>query len=407
MIEQSAPSSILGPVRVLDLTWWGVGPCCTLLLGFLGAEVVKIENKDHLDPERKRYTKPGTTSVNVGPLFNDWNLNKYSVTIDLRKPEGAELVRRFAAVSDVIVDNFSPGVMKRLGLGYGRIREVNPDIIMLSLSALGSTGPEANTVGVAPTFAALSGLATVSLTPNGFPFEFRGAMDLTVSMVGAMAVLDALNRRMATGRGEYIDVAAAEALACFAGEAFLDHSLGQRLPPMVGNQDQFMAPHNLYPCLGEDQWISIAIATNEEWRALCRVMGREGLADDPRFADAPSRKKHELEIDDIVVNFTRGRDKKALMETLQAAGVAAVPSFSSQDLCEDPHLTQRGCFQQVQHPEAGCVVCLRPPWVFSRTPASIARPAPLLGQHTDYFLRNALGLDSEKLAALRESKVLA
>lgn len=398
--------SPLGPTRILDMTWWGVGPCCTLLLGFLGAEVVKIEHRDRLDPERRRYTKPGSASVNMGPLFNDWNLNKFSMEVNLRHPEGAEVVRHLAAVSDVVVDNFSPGVMNRLGLGYDQLRKAKPDIIMLSLSALGSTGPESNTVGVAPTFAALSGLATVSLTPNGFPFEFRGAIDLTVSMMGTLAVLGALNRRLTTGRGGFLDVAAAETLASMAGEAFLDHSLGQRLPPVAGNRDPVVAPHNLYPCSGDDAWISIAVVTNEEWRALCSVIGREDMASDSRFADMPGRKRHEEHIDKTIADFTRGRDKRELMKLFQEAGVAAVPSFSSQDLCEDPHLSERGCIRTIQHPEAGCIVCLRPPWVFSRTPAIIARPAPLLGEHTDRYFQDLLGVDSAALARLRSEKVL-
>jgi benzylsuccinate CoA-transferase BbsF subunit len=409
----------LAGIRVLDFTWAWAGPHGTLLLALLGAEVIKVESRRRLDHTRVRSLMAGPVlaSPDHSVIFSDLNIGKLSITLDLTQPRAVEIARRLAGVCDVATENMRPGTLERLGLGYEALRAVKPDIIMLSSSAVGGTGPERTYVGYAPTFAALGGLSSITGHPDGVPSPLSGAVDLRVGTTCALAVLAALYHRQRTGEGQYIDVSSTEAVSALIGDIFIEYAMNGRVPTRDGNRHPTMAPHNCYPCRpgeggsaldeGRQRWVSIAVGSDEEWRALCSVLGEGGLESDRRFADVVSRWHHQEEIDEIISAWTRGRTAEEVAGTLQRAGVAAMPVQDGSALAQDPHLRQRGVLERVEHPVIGSRLVLSPPWRLSDTPASVRRPSPCLGEHNGYVLGQLLGMPDEEIEELVRQGVVS
>ncbi len=395
-------------IRVVDFTWAWAGPYATLLLAFLGAEVIKVERLKRLDHTRLRSLMTGPTmgGPNQSPVFNDMNLNKLSLTLDLTQPRAIEVAKRLVKVSDVVAQNMRPGVMDRLGLSYEVLKEVKPDIIMLSSSALGGTGPEQTYVGYAPTFAAMSGLAYVSGNPDGRPSTLSGAIDTRVATTSAFAVLAALIHRQHTGQGQHIDLSSSEAISCLVGEVLMDYTMNRRVSERRGNHDESMAPHNCYPCRGEDRWVTIAVSTDEEWQAFCQALGNPHWTEDERFIDARSRWQNQEELDELVSKWTRQHTDYEVTEALQKVGVAAAPSLSGEMVSKDPHSKERGLFVEVEHPEIGKKLVVGPPWKLSATPARVRQSAPLLGEHNQYVLGELLGMSQDEINQLVKEQVV-
>ncbi|MBI4308691.1 MAG: CoA transferase [Chloroflexi bacterium] len=393
-------------VRVADFTWALAGPYATMLLAFLGAEVIKIESSVRLDLSRRMYMAPGAKpeEINKATSFSDFNHNKLGITLNLQQPHAIDLVRQIISVSDVVVDNFSPGVMERLGLGYPTLRSLRPDIVMVSSSAMGGTGPESSYVGYAPTFNSLSGVGFLTGYPDRPPGEIRTGVDLRVGATIAFAVLVAVNCRLRTGRGQYVDVSAREAMSALVGDSFLEYTIGHRVPVRDGNRDRIMAPHGCYRCKGEDKWVTIAVGTEEEWAAFCRAIGGPPWTRNSKFQDQHSRWLHQEEMDKHVEAWTSGRSPYEVTALLQREGVAAFPSMSSEDLYKDPHLREREAYGEVTHPEIGRRIVFRPPFRLPKTPARITTAGPLLGEHSSYVFSELLGL--QNLAELQERKVV-
>ncbi|MBU2547088.1 MAG: CoA transferase [Proteobacteria bacterium] len=395
-------------VRLTEFTSAWAGPYAACLLGFLGAEVIKVESRRRLDHSRVLSFSTGRKFENPdqSPVFNNLNLNKKSVNLNLTQPRAIELARKLAMVSDVVMENMRPGVMERLGLGYEVLRQEKPDIIYLSSSACGQVGPHRQYVGYAPTFAALGGLSHITGYEDWPPSNFMGAIDLRSATTSALAMVSALIQHQRTGRGQYIDMASQESIAVMNGEALMDYILNGRVRGRRGNREDGMAPHNCYCCAGEDQWVSIAVCTDEEWQALCRAMGQPELAQDPRFSDRETRWRNQEELDGIITVWTRDRDAYRVTEILQQAGVAAAPSLSAEGLFNDPHLKEREVLRQVDHPEVGRDWVVAPPWRLSATPAGIRRHAPLLGEDNDYVFQTLLGMDPEEIESLKAEQVI-
>lgn len=398
----------LDGIRVTEFTSAWAGPYATCLLGFLGAEVIKVESRQRLDHSRilSFSTNSNYSGPDSSPVFNTLNLNKLSVTLNLTKPKAVELAKRLARTSDVVVENMRPGVMQRLGLGYDVVRQDKDELIYLSSSACGQTGPEREYVGYAPTFAALSGVSHMTGYTDSPPSNFMGSIDLRSATTAAFAVLTALIYRQRTGRGQYIDLSSQEAIAALTGDSLIDYLLNGRSQGRRGNQDSSMAPHNCYPCRGEHQWVSIAVADDRDWLALCRVMDNVDLGADRRFADARGRLDHHEELDEIIGRWTREHDTRELTATLQSAGICAAPSFSSKGLFEDPHLKERGVFTQLDHPVMGQDWVTEPPWRLSLTPATIRSRSPLLGEHNDQVFRGLLGMSAEEIHELEQEQAI-
>jgi benzylsuccinate CoA-transferase BbsF subunit len=397
----------LAGIRVVDFTWAWAGPHGTLLLAMLGAEVIKVESATRLDHSRVRSLMSGSVGVgpDASPLFNHLNLGKRSLTLNLRTEEARDVARRLVAVSDVVVENMRPGALDRLGLGYQQLSAVKPDLVMLSSSAVGATGPEGSYSGYAPTFAALSGTADLTGYPDGPPIPLSGSVDLRVGTAAAFAVLAALYHRQATGVGQYIDLSSTEVMSSTIGEAFLEVAMTGRVPRRLGNRHPRMAPHGCYRCRGERAWVTVAVDGEDEWLAFKRVVGSPQL-EDGVFADRDSRRRHQDRLDAVIETWTSQREPEEVAAALQAAGVAASPVLGAPALARDRHLLEREIFCEVEHPVIGRSKVVGPPWRFDGERPTIDGPAPLLGQHNRYVLEEVLGLSTAEIARLEEAGAL-
>ena len=401
----------LDGVRVVDMTWVWAGPYLGSLLGMLGAEVIKVESRSRPDFFRRFVVwpladaEPEELGPNEGMMFNTVNLSKLGVALNLVRPEGIDLIKRLVAVSDVVIENMRAGILKRMGLDYEALRAVNPRIILLSSSARGGAGPEAHYAGYASVHHAVGGGTYITGYPDGPPGYAIGDVDLMNATAGAFAVVAALYHRKETGEGQFIDFSQCEGVTALIGEVLLDYQMTGRIPGRKGNSDDFMAPHNLYPCWGVDRWLAIAVETDEEFAALARVMEKPELADDPRFATAAARKRNEAELDAIISEWTRLRDRDLMARQLGEAGVAAAPSRDARDLMRDPHLRARGVFAELDHPETGPRDFVGLPWQMSGCQPALKR-SPLLGEHNDYVFGQLLGLDEAEIARLKKSGII-
>ena len=395
-------------VRIADFCWLWAGAYATSLLAFLGAEVIKIESMARLDPSRIMTLTIGQSfeGADNSPIFNSINLNKLSVRLNLKKPEAVRLAKHIIELSDVVSENMRPGAMEALRLGYDELKEVKPDVIMLSSSAFGSEGPLRRYGGYAPSFACYSGLAHLTGYSDGPPNPLTGSTDLMSATTSAFAIMAALNHRQQTGQGQYIDLSSVESLAVFTGDALMDYIMNGRVQTRNGNHDRIMAPHNCYRCKGDDKWISIAVSTDEEWNSLCNAVGHPEWASDERFADSYRRWKNEEALDELIGSWTINHTHYEVMEILQGAGVAAIPSFSNEEIFNDPHFQARGLAVEVNHPVMGNQVVLGPPWRLSETPAEVVKAAPLIGEYNEYIYGELLGMSTIEIKRLIDDEVI-
>ena len=404
-VNGNSAAGPLSGVRVIDFTWAWAGPHGVQLLAMLGAEVIKIESMTRLDHSRVRSLMGGASKS--GPdgasIFGELNAGKLSIRLDLRKEKAQDIVRRLAGVSDIAVQNMRPGALDRLGLGYESLRNVNPRIIMLSSSTVGDTGPERTYAGYAPIFAALSGIADITGHPDGGPIPLSGAVDLRVGTAVAFAALVALRHRNRSGEGQNIDLSSTELMSSLMGEAFLGYEMTGRSPQRMGNRDDLMAPNGCYPCAGENQWVSIAVGSEEEWNALRAAIGEPEL-DAPALMDPEVRWQQQDRIDSLIESWTRERSVRSVTEQLQGVGVAATPLLRSSDVFKDLHVQERGVMQSVDHPVLGRRQVVGPPWKMEG--AALRSRAPLIGEHAQYVLGELLGLGSDEIEALEKDGVL-
>ena len=399
------PKALKG-VRVADFGWVLAGPYATMLLSYLGAEVIKIESRRRIDEQRVAHRAGLSENFESSSNFLEINLGKRSVSINLSKPEGAELARKLVAISDVVIENMRPGVMDRLGLGYKDLVNVKPDIIMASISGWGSKGPLRSYTAYAPCFSSFSGVANLTGYADEEPNTGTSSNDARSGTAAAFAVLMALIIRQRTGKGQYIDISSCEALDSLVGDRIMEYMITGRSPMRSGNQDAGMSPHGCYRCKGEDKWISIAVATDKEWDELRRIMGYPGCIDDPRFASRAGRWENRNYLDALVEEWTVQHDASELMELLQEHGIAAIPSFSADDLFSNPHLLERGAITETEHSVLGKRKAIGPPWKMTATPPEIVRTAPLLGEDNQYVLCKLLGLSEEEVKRLAAEQVV-
>ncbi len=392
----------LNDIRVLDLTMSWAGPFAARLLGDMGAEVIKIESVNNWDLLRSYTGVPPTERVwDKSPYFNHYNRNKYGVALDLSKDRGRELFLRLAEDADVVIENFRVGVMENLGLTWGTLRARNEGLIMVSMPAHGSTGPEKDYVAYGTNVEQLAGLAHLTGYADGPPQKTGISYgDPMAGIAAAGAVALALWDRRRTGLGQRIEVAQRENLIGAIGEYIVGYAMTRREPERLGNRHSSIAPHGCYPCAGDDQWLTIACEDDAQFAALCSVIGRPELAGEERFADVVSRYRHQDTLDAIISGWTRGWDKNAAADALQAAGVPASPVLSVAEVFADEHLRARGFFEQVSHAVAGDWEMEGTPWRMSETPGHIRVPPPAFAEHNHYVFRELLALSAEEVAAL-------
>lgn len=398
-------------VRVADFSWVWAGPYCTMLLATLGAEVIKIEGHKRTDLMRRSvvWSLPEAAPLEVPPnqamSHHVVNLSKKSVTLDITKPEALELAKRLVAISDLVIDNMRAGSMVRLGLGYEELRKVRPDIIMLSSSSRGQQGPEKDYAGYATIHHAIGGGAYITGYPDDAPCHSTGDVDLMNATTLAYVVLAALYHRAQTGEGQFIDYSQCEGVSSLIGDLLLGYEMNSDIPERMGNAHPEYAPHNVYQCWGVDRWLALEVHSDEEFATLARVIGKPELAEDPRFANMVSRKKNESELDQVIEEWTRARDRDWTVNEFCQAGLTVAPSRNARDLYADPHLQERHAFVTVNHPELGEQELVGVPWKMSDCEIAIGH-APLLGEHNDYVLGELLGLSQAEVDNLRRNDII-
>jgi crotonobetainyl-CoA:carnitine CoA-transferase CaiB-like acyl-CoA transferase len=399
-VGRPAADRPLAGVRVLDFTWVVAGPVATRILADLGAEVIKVERPDAVDFGDRR-----------GGLSGTLLRGKRSVVLDLAQARGVELARRLAAVSDVVVDNFSARVMDNLGLDHASLRALRPDVISVRMTGFGLTGPARDHVSYGPTLQALAGYTLLMAEPGGPPAGFGYSYsDLAGGNLGALATLAALHHRRRTGRGQLVDLAQLEAVASLLGPLLAARALDGAASAPSGNaaQEEPGAPHGVYPARGDDRWVAIAVFDDRDWARFAAALGRPAWTADPGLATRAGRLARAAEIDRRVSEWTRTRSAEETAALLQAAGVAAGRVADARDLCAgDPQLAARGHFVRVPTPEGRTVSIDGPPYRLSETPAAVSGPGPLLGEHTDAVLSGVLDLGADEIAALRAARVVA
>ena len=401
------PFPYLKGVRVVDLCWILAGPLGTKVLADFGAEVIKIETEAH--PRMRRVgTRPdGAPGPNVDPLFNGANTGKLSVSLDLRTERGKELARALVARADVVTNNFRPGAMERMGLGYERLREVNPGIIFLSVPGCGQTGPWSQVRTLGNMIMAASGINSITGFPGRPPSGMGVAYpDFTTPFLMAATVLAALLERDRTGAGQELNLSQLSSTIPLVGLEWMRFRASGRAPERRRNRDPNHCPHGVYPARGDDQWCAIALRDDAEWTALCETMNQKRLASDPRFATLASRKSNEEEVDALVSGWTRDRDKWETAELLGSLGIAAAAVEDLQDtLLVDPYMREH--YQHVQQPSDPDVdIVIDREAIRFAGEARDLRRAPLMGEHNGHVLGDLLGLPQEEIDRLVEEGVV-
>jgi benzylsuccinate CoA-transferase BbsF subunit len=414
-VESNRPPEALAGYRILDFGTAFASPMAAHLLADMGAEVIKVES--HIRLDGLRLGRPIVGEDIAGgdrgewpeyqPVFHGLNRSKLGITVNIKHPEGVELLKRLVRISDVVINNFSPGVMDRAGLGYDALRAEKPDLIYVSLPAAGESGPLRDIVTYAPVIAALAGISSL-VGYSSAREDFVGTLQVAFcDAVGALhaivATLAALRHRQATGEGQAIEVAQWEAAVSMLSEGILGYAMNGRVLAPVGNAHPSMAPHGNYCCAGDDAWVAIAVRSEDEWQALCRAAEHPEWADDARFADAYLRRQHRAELDALMTTWTSQRTPYEVMEILQDAGVAATPVMNLEDQFRDPHLRAREIHLESEHPKVGLEFLHGIPWRLSATPGRIRRPAPLLGEHNQYVFGDLLGLPAAEILRLVEA----
>ena len=396
-------------IRVANFGWVWAGPVAGQTLAFLGAEVYKVESRARIDINR---TLPPFAE---GVRDPDRSLQNHagwagngSVTLNLKHPAARELALQLVAKCDAAIENFGPGAMEDLGLGYEQLRSVKPDLVMLSMPAAGLHGPlkDVRTYGMSLT--SLTGLDSVTGYAGGPPVPVENAIsDPYNGVLGAFAVLVALMYRNRTGKGQHIDYSQQEAVMQLAAPAFMDYVMNGRVASTIGNQHPLGAgaPHGVFPCSGDDRWISIAVMNDGEWAGLVEAMGHPAWASAPEFTSAGMRVKSIDTLHEHMAAWTRDHDDYELAALLQSHDVAAAPVLNVADLLNDPHYRARGTFVEVRHP-LGFDETIYGAYVkTSRTEADV-RPGPAIGQDNDHVFLELLGLPEERYRRLIEEQVI-
>ena len=417
-------------LRVLDLTVVWVGPYATRQLADWGAEVIRVEplnlfqpitrganarpSKELLQMSRSHTMaapdwEPGPRPWNRMPLFNSHGRNKLSMTLNLHEPGGREVFNRLLPVSDVLIENNVPETIDKLGLDYQELQRVNPGLIMVRMPAYGLSGPYSGYRSLGTHMECVNGHTSVRGYPGMDP-SFQGDVftaDSAGGIMAAFATLLALRHRRRTGKGQLIELATAEAFVPLLGQAMMDYTMNGRVQSSLGNRHPYKAPHECYPCQGEDRWVVLAVGSDEEFQRLCQLMERDGvkgangsLAQDPLFADSLSRYKHQDELDSIIAAWTGQQDAIELARLLQEHSITAGAVTNEADLYDDPHLQARDYFHPLTGEELGTHLYPGPLWQMSKTPNRLRLPPCRLGEHNDYVYRELLGLSPEEIADL-------
>jgi benzylsuccinate CoA-transferase BbsF subunit len=399
----------LDGIRVANFGWVWAGPVVGQTLAFLGAEVYKIESRARIDMAR---TIPPFAEGIRDPdrslsHHTGWAGNG-SVTINLKEPEGIEVALELVSQCDVVIENFGPGVMERLGLGYEELQKAKSDVIMFSMPAAGLYGPLSNLRTYGLSLASITGLDSITGYEGGSPIAMENAFsDPYNGIMGAFSILVALRHRSRTGNGQHIDCSQQEAVMQMVGPAYMDHALNGRVAGPIGNKHPLGvgAPHGVFPCVGEDRWISIAVLTENEWQGLVTATGGAGWSTAQRWADGADRLAGIDDLHEELAAWTAGFDDYELAHLLQSNGVAAAPVLNVADLLEDPHYRARETFIEVRHP-LGFDETIYGAYVKTSRSEARVEPGPVLGRDNEHVFLELMGLSPERYEALVDREII-
>ncbi|HSE92083.1 MAG TPA: CoA transferase [Methylomirabilota bacterium] len=388
-------------IRVLDLTRVLAGPFCSMILGDMGAEVIKVEEPGKGDDTRRWPPFVGGEAT----YFMSVNRNKRSITLNLKAPEGLGILRRLAAKSDVVIENFRTGTMERLGLGYAALAKRNRRLIYCSISGFGLTGPEAARGGYDLIVQGESGVMDLTGFPDGPPVKVGNSIaDLVAGMAAAHAITLALLARTKTKRGQRVEIAMLDVMASLLTyQAGIYFGTGQR-PARRGNQHPSIVPYEVFKAA--DAYLTLGVANNSLWRACCGALERKDLAEDPRFDTEARRVENRATLVPLLNEILGAKSAHEWLERLEAAGVPAGRINTVAEVCESEHLKARGMIVRLPHPTAGEVTVMGVPLRLHGTPGAVVSPPPRLGEHTDAVLKRVLGMKPSRLRRLRAAAVL-
>ena len=399
-MSERATDAALDGIRVLDLSRFIAGPLCAQILGDMGAEVVKLERPGGEDARRQ------------GPFLGDeslypiaFNRNKLGITLDTRHPLARDILDRLVGWSDVLIENYRPGTLEAMGLGWTRLHELNPGLVVTSLSGFGQTGPLADRSLFDPIAQAASGLMSLTGGPDDAPVLVGTYIaDHVAGLYGAIGTLLALRARDRTGEGQLVDVASLDALVSCLGTPPLAWLTGGRHPVRQGSRDPYSAPANVF--LATDGYVYIHGGTDALFPRLCGVIGRDDLVADPRNADITGRLANVGALESAVTDWTQHRTRAEIEVAMAAAGVPCGPVASIEEMTASAQLQARGMFVEVDHPSMGRAVVIGTPVKLAATPGAIRKAAPAVGEDNDRVYGEVLGLDPDRIAELRRSGVI-
>jgi len=405
-------TGILSGIRVLDLSRILTGPWATQILGDFGADVIKVERPgvgDDLREQGARLKDSQGHETNERSTFLSTNRAKRSITIDIAKPAGQELIRRLVAQCDVLVENFKGGDLVRYGLDQASLRAINPRLVYCSITGFGQTGPYSQMPGYDLIFQAMGGVMALTGAPEGQP----GAgpqragypiSDLTSGFYATIGILAALHHRdTVSGAGQYIDLSLLDAQVAATSTMSMSYLVAGQLPVRVGLGSQLTAPYGDFDCA--DGKIMVAVGNDKQFVHLCHVLGRPDMALDERFTTTSLRVQHKQVLLPIIASILSQHSIDHWMPLLRKAVVPSAPIYDFKQVFEDPQIKHRELVKTVEHPLSGSMSLVGNPLNFSETPVEYKRAPPLLGQHTDEILREVLGMDAPEIARLSEQKV--
>ncbi len=407
------PYRILEGIRIIDLTMVFAGPVCSKIFAEMGAEVIKIESVQRTDTFTRANVYPdnipGEDPWNQGSNFHALNAGKYGISLNLGNEQGRDIFKRLVRISNVVVENFSPRVMDHWGLSYDELKKIKPDIVMVSMSGLGHYGPLKDSYMYVPGMEGMSGLTHVTGEPDEPPLLTGHAYgDWVTGVNAAAALITALFFHQKTGKGQYVDLAGREAVACHVGDVIMDYTINKRNPERNGNRDSLMVPHGCYRCKGEDEWVNIAVENEQQWRSFCRAVDHTEWADDSRFADINQRKANEKALDILVEEWTLRFNHGEVMSLLQQAGIPCGSVLDMREINLDPHLHSRGYFYVIDH---GQGTGERPigsqmPVKFQGLQPFTPKRAPRFAEDDKYVFGSLLMMSDEEMAALAREKII-
>jgi len=397
----------LAGVKVLDFGWIIVGALASKQLADHGAQVIRVESANRPDPMRgdRQVSVSKANNPDDKPMFTYLNTSKNSIAVNLKHPRAREVIDRLIRWADVVIENFTPGTMSKLGLNYEYISSIKPDIVMIGCSVYGQTGPMAQEWGMDGTANALSGRINLTGWPDREPLAPTCCPygDMVLPLIASTAIVSALDYRRRTGKGQYIDASMFEICIHSMSPAYLDWQANSHQPTRNGNRSSYAAPHGAFPCAGEDRWCAISVFTEDEWKAFCNVIGNPPWTEELRFATLEARKQNEDELEKLISEWTITHTAEEVMQLMQSAGVPAGVVQNARDIMEnDPQLEERNFLLPLEHPVLGVFGHPTPQYKLLKTPAQV-KTSPCFGAHTEYVCTQVLGMfDNEFVELLQD-----